>query len=120
MRMKLIEAEQALQKAQREADVVALDGLLHPRCVGVAMDGSIFGKSDDIESHKTGAVRILKLEQIELSLEEDGPVGVTRLVAQVEALLDGKSASARIRYTRLWSHGDGRWQVIAAALAPVA
>ena len=37
----------------------------------------------------------------------------------VEALLDGKPASARLRYTRLWSRGDGTWRVVAATLAPV-
>lgn len=118
--MKLIEAEHALQQAQRDADVTALDSLLHARCVAVSMDGSIFGKADDIEGHRSGAIRITNLVEEELSVEETGPVGVTRLVALVEAVLEGKPAAARLRYTRLWSLREGRWQVVAATLAPVA
>lgn len=117
--MKLIDAEHALQQAQRDADVAALDTLLHARCVGISMDGSIFGKADDMEGHRSGAMRITKLVEEDLSVEETGPVGVTRLVAWVEAVLEGKPAAARLRYTRLWSHSEGRWQVVAATLAPI-
>jgi len=117
--MKLIDAERALQQAQRDADVPALEVLLHERCVGVFMDGSVFGKADDLEGHRSGAVRITKLVEEELSVEESGPVGVTRLVAQVEAVVDGEPAASRLRYTRLWTRAEGRWQVVAATLAPI-
>lgn len=117
--MRLIDAERELQQAQRDADVAALDALLHERCVGVFMDGSIFEKADDLEGHQSGAVRITRLVEEELSIEESGPVGVTRLVARVEAVVDGRSASSRLRYTRLWTRVEGRWQVVAAALAPM-
>jgi hypothetical protein len=115
--MELIEAERALQQAQRDADVSALDKLLHPRCVGVFLDGSLFGKADDLEGHRSGSMRITKLVEEDLVVEENGPVGVTRTVAWVEALLEGKPASARLRYTRLWSRADGTWRIVAATLA---
>jgi Domain of unknown function (DUF4440) len=118
--MKLIEAERALQQAQRDGDFLALDGLLHSRCVGVFLDGAVFGKAEDLEAHRSGAVRITKLIEEELSVEEAGPVGVTRLVAWVEATVAGTPApGARLRYTRLWSRDTGTWQVVAAALAPL-
>jgi hypothetical protein len=117
--MELIEAERALQRAQRDADVAALDALLHPRCVGVFLDGSIFGKADDLEGHRSGSMRITKLVEEEMTAEENGPVGVTRTVAWVEALVGGKPSSARLRYTRLWSREGGAWRVVAATLAAI-
>lgn len=116
--MSLLAAEHALQAAQRAGDVVALDALLHPRCVGAGPDGSVFSKEDDLASHRSGALRITRLEEESLVVQEDGPSGTTRLVAAVDAVQDGAALSARLVYTRLWVRADGAWQVLAATLAP--
>ncbi|MEV8178221.1 protein of unknown function [Cellulosimicrobium aquatile] len=116
--MSLLAAEHALQAAQRAGDVAALDALLHPRCVGAGPDGSVFSKEDDLASHRSGALRITRLEEESLVVQEDGPSGTTRLVAAVDAVQDGAALSARLVYTRLWVRADGAWQVLAATLAP--
>jgi hypothetical protein len=116
--MSLLDAEHALQAAQRAGDVAALDALLHPRCVGAGPDGSVFSKEDDLASHRSGALRITRLEEESLVVQEDGPSGTTRLVAAVDAVQDGAALSARLVYTRLWVRADGAWQVLAATLAP--
>ncbi|MDF2849061.1 MAG: hypothetical protein K0R97_3043 [Oerskovia sp.] len=118
--MSLLAAEHALQAAQRAGDVDALDALLHPRCVGVGPDGSVFSKDDDLESHRSGALRITRLEEESLDVREDAVSGVTRLVAAVEAIQGGVAVSARLVYTRLWARTDERWLVLAATLAPAA
>ncbi|RXR24729.1 nuclear transport factor 2 family protein [Oerskovia turbata] len=118
--MSLLAAEHALQAAQRAGDVDALDTLLHPRCVGVGPDGSVFSKDDDLESHRSGALRITRLEEESLDVREDAVSGVTRLVAAVEAIQGGVAVSARLVYTRLWTRRDERWLVLAATLAPAA
>lgn len=118
--MSLLAAEHALQSAQRAGDVDALDALLHPRCVGVGPDGSVFSKDDDLESHRSGALRITRLEEESLDVREDAVSGVTRLVAAVEAIQGGSAVSARLVYTRLWARTDERWLVLAATLAPAA
>ncbi|GAA3217194.1 nuclear transport factor 2 family protein [Oerskovia jenensis] len=118
--MSLLAAEHALQAAQRAGDVDALDALLHPRCVGVGPDGSVFSKDDDLESHRSGALRITRLEEESLDVREDAVCGVTRLVAAVEAIQGGAAVSARLVYTRLWARTDERWRVLAATLAPAA
>ena len=118
--MSLLAAEHALQAAQRAGDVDALDVLLHPRCVGVGPDGSVFSKDDDLESHRSGALRITRLEEESLDVREDAVSGVTRLVAAVEAIQGGGAVSARLVYTRLWARTDERWRVLAATLAPAA
>ncbi|WP_264030257.1 nuclear transport factor 2 family protein [Cellulosimicrobium sp. SH8] len=118
--MSLLAAEHALQAAQRAGDVDALDALLHPRCVGAGPDGSVFSKEDDLEGYRSGALRITRLEEASLDVQEDVATGVTRLVAAVEAIQGGTAVSARLVYTRLWVRADERWQVLAATLAPAA
>ncbi|MFI8523982.1 nuclear transport factor 2 family protein [Promicromonospora sukumoe] len=116
--MSLLAAEHALQAAQRAGDVDALDALLHPRCVGTGPDGSVFSKEDDLESYRSGLLRITRLEEESLDVQEDASSGVTRLVAAVEAVQGGTAVSARLTYTRLWVRADDGWQVLAATLAP--
>ncbi|MGN6239466.1 MAG: nuclear transport factor 2 family protein, partial [Cellulosimicrobium cellulans] len=98
----------------------ALDALLHPRCVGAGPDGSVFSKEDDLEGYRSGALRITRLEEESLDVQEDVATGATRLVAAVEAVQGGTAVSARLVYTRLWVRADERWQVLAATLAPAA
>lgn len=116
--MSLLAAEHALQAAQRAGDVDALDALLHPRCVGIGPDGSAFSKEDDLESHRSGLLRITRLEAESLDVQEDAVSGVSRLVAAVDAIQGGTEVSARLLYTRLWVRVDDGWRVLAATLAP--
>ena len=116
--MSLRAAERALQAAQRAGDVGALDALLHPRCVGVGPDGSVFSREDDLEGYRSGRLRVTRLEEESLDVQEDARSGVTRLVAAVEAVQDGAAVSARLTYTRLWVRTDDGWRVLAATLAP--
>lgn len=116
--MDLIEAERRLQAAQRAADVDALDALLHPRVVGAGPDGAVFGKEDDLDGHRSGALRITGLVEESIDVQDDGRTGVTRIVAAVDAVQGGVPVSARLRYTRLWVREDDRWRVLAATFVP--
>lgn len=117
--MDLHTAERQLQAAQRGGDVESLDALLHPRVVGAGPDGTIFSKEDDLESYRSGALRITNLVEESLDVQEDGETGVTRTVAAVDAVQGGAAVSARLRYTRLWVREDGNWRVLAATIVPV-
>ncbi|MFB7799460.1 nuclear transport factor 2 family protein [Isoptericola sp. NPDC056134] len=118
--MSLLAAERALQAAQRAGDVDALGALLHPRCVGAGPDGSVFSREDDLESYRSGLLRITRLEEESLDVREDAASGTSRLVAVVDAVQGGTAVSARLVYTRLWVRADEGWQVLAATLAPAA
>ena len=117
--MDLEDAERRLQAAQRDADVETLDALLHPRVVGVGPDGTVFSKADDLDSHRSGALRITSLVEESVQVHDDGLTGMTRTTARVDAVDRGTQVSARLRYTRLWVRADGRWRVLAATVAPV-
>jgi ketosteroid isomerase-like protein len=114
----LLAADRRLQEAQRAGDVAALDELLHPRVVGAGPDGTVFDKHDDLGAHRSGALRITRLVEESIDVQDDGQTGLTRVVAAVDAVQDGTEVSARLLYTRLWVRHDGRWRVLAATLVP--
>ena len=116
--MDLLTAERRLQAAQRESDIDALDGLLHPRVVGAGPDGTVLDKEDDLGSHRSGALRITRLDEESLDVQEHGQAGMTSLVATVDAVQDGREVSARLRYTRLWVRDSAGWRVLAATFVP--
>ncbi|MBC7550315.1 MAG: nuclear transport factor 2 family protein [Cellulomonas sp.] len=116
--MDLLTAEHQLQQAQRDADVSALDTLLHPQLVAMGPDGGVMTKADDLTAHRSGSLRIRRLVEESLDVHDDGASGVTRLLALVEATLDGEAVTARLRYTRLWVLEAGAWQVLAATVLP--
>jgi hypothetical protein len=116
--MDLITAERRLQAAQREADVDTLDGLLHPRVVGAGPDGTVFSKEDDLGNYRSGALRITRLHEESLDVQDQGQTGITTLVADVDAVQGGQEVSARLRYTRLWVRDGDGWRVLAATFVP--
>ena len=118
--MDLLDAERRLQAAQRDGDVEALDHLLHPRLVAVGPDGTVFGKEDDLDGYRSGALRITRLVEQSVDVTDDGRTGTTTTVADVDAVQGGSAVSATLRYRRLWVREDGRWQVLAATFVPEA
>jgi hypothetical protein len=115
----LITAERRLQTAQRDGDLDALDELLHPRVVAAGPDGGVFGKEDDLGAYRSGTLRITRLVEESIDIKDDGPTGITRIVAAVDAVQAGTAVSARLRYTRLWLRDGDRWRVLAATVTPV-
>jgi hypothetical protein len=110
----LAAAETELQRAQLASDVVALEALLHPDVVYVAPDGAEFGKSQDLESHTSGQLRLTSLERLQSTARQFGPAGVTRTRVRIAGLAIGEPFEAEMIYTRAWLFHQGRWQVVQA------
>jgi ketosteroid isomerase-like protein len=110
----LAAAEAELQRAQLASDVVALEALLHPDVVYVAPDGAEFGRSQDLESHASGQLRLTSLEQIQGTARQFGPAGATRARLRIAGLAGGAPFEAEMIYTRTWLFHQGRWQVVQA------
>ena len=85
----LVVVERRLQAAQGYADVGALDALLHPRVVGASPDGRVFSKEDDLDAYRSGSLRIVRLEEESIDVQDDGTTGVTQIVAAVEVIHEG-------------------------------
>lgn len=114
----LRQSEERLQRAQLTSDVDELDRLLHPGLTFVGPDGTLTGKGDDLEVHRTGAIRIDRSEPEDLVVRVNDGVGVTVLTARLAGSYLGQEFDGRMRYTRTWAYGDGAgWRVVAAQAA---
>ncbi|HST07779.1 MAG TPA: nuclear transport factor 2 family protein [Gemmatimonadaceae bacterium] len=54
--------EAALRRAQLEGDVAVLDRLVDDELVFTGPNGLIYGKSDDLDGHRRGVIRITRLD----------------------------------------------------------
>ncbi len=114
----LLSAERALQAAQLAADVAGLDGLLDDRLVAIGPDGARHSKEDDLAGWRSGSSVITELVEEDVEALVVGATGVTFLVARLTGTFAGRSMTARLRYTRTWTHDDGAgWRVLAAHIA---
>ncbi len=116
----VLAAERALQAAMRASDVARLDRLLHPDLLALAPDGSLVGKEDDLESHRSGVFEIDSLTEDDVRVAVSGDTAVTFVVLDIAGRIAGEDASGRIRYTRTWTRDAHGWRVLAAHIAPIA
>ena len=116
----LLLAERALQAAQLAGDVAALDLLLDDRLVAIGPDGARHTKSDDLAGYRSGFSVITELVEEDLEVLFAGTTGVTFVTATVAGTFGGEPLTARLRYTRTWTHDDeGGWRILAAHIAVI-
>lgn len=117
----LVALEARLRRAQLDADVQALDRLIAESLLFTGPDGSLGTKAQDLEAHRTGAVRFRRHEPEELRVRRVGPdVAVAALRARLEVEVAGASVAGTFRYTRVWARErGGAWQVVGGHVSAV-
>jgi ketosteroid isomerase-like protein len=119
LREQVLDAERALQAAQRASDVDALDRLLHDDLLAVGPDGSLVGKAEDLAAHRADAFRIDELEEEDLRVLVHGAdLAVTFVVVRIRGAIGDEEVGGLMRYTRTWTRDGGAWRVLAAHISP--
>ena len=114
-------AERRLQAAQLASDVDALDGLIDDSALFTGPDGSVLSKQDDLQAHASGFQVMSRVDEEDLRVLVTGRTGVTWFLGTLEGTFGGERLTARMRYTRTWTHDDqAGWRVIAAHATLVA
>ncbi len=103
--------EERLWRAQLSADVETLDDLIADDLLFTGLNGSLETKAADLEQHRSGALRITKLEPLEFRVRVIPGGAITSVKMDAAALVAGKLTSATLRYTRIWTSEGGRWQI---------
>ena len=113
-------AERALQAAQLASDVAALDRLIDDRLVFTGPDGNLYTKADDLRLHGSGEQKMSRVDEEDLTVLVVGNTGVTCFLGTVAGALSGSEFTARVRYTRTWTHDDAHgWRLIAGHVSAV-
>jgi ketosteroid isomerase-like protein len=114
-------AERRLQAAQLASDVDALDGLIDDSALFTGPDGSVLSKRDDLQAHSSGYQVMSRVDEEDLRVLVTARTGVTWFLGTLEGTFGGERLTARMRYTRTWTHDDqAGWRVIAAHATLVA
>ena len=115
------QAETRLRVAMLAGDVGTLDTLLSEKLVFTNQMGARLTKTDDIAAHRSGLLRIKRLDADEHPLIRVlGDSAIVCLTVELAGTYDDQPFDGTFAYTRLWhrSPNDG-WQVEAAHCSPV-
>ncbi|GAB4071500.1 nuclear transport factor 2 family protein [Ancylobacter sonchi] len=107
-------AEEHLRRAALAGDVAALDALLADDLVFVNFAGHVLDKQDDLDLHRSGALKLSRTDFSELSIRFlDAHTAHTVLRVDAEGVAGGVPFAAALRFSRVWRRGTPGWQVVA-------
>ena len=112
--------EEQLRLAMLRSDVSVLDALIADELLFVGPDGSVLGKTTDLELQRSGAQRISQLDITELLVRDHGEVAVATVMAVVAGTFNEQPFSGRFRYMRTWARTGIGWQIVAGSASLVA
>jgi ketosteroid isomerase-like protein len=117
----IAELESRLRSAQLAADVAALDNLIADELLFTGPTGEIATKAQDIDAHRSGALRFRQHEPLELRVRRIGrDVAITALRARLAVDVEGRAVRGTYRYTRVWARdSSGSWQVVGGHVSEV-
>lgn len=116
----LLAAEAALRRAQLSSDVAELDRLVDEELVFTGPDGALYGKADDLEAHRSGMIRINRLEPSEERIQRFGSIAVMSVRMEMSGTFRGEPFAGPFRYTRVWYARPSGWRVVAGHVSGVA
>ena len=112
--------EAKLKAAMLASDVVVLDYLLSPQLVFTDQTGRVLGKEDDLETHRSGRLRLSALEVLDTMTVDIPSAAVVSALVRLVGTFDGNTFSGKFRYTRTWFRSaSGIWQVVAGHVSVV-
>ena len=112
--------EEQLRTAMLRSDLSALDALIADDLLFVGPDGSVIGKAEDLELHRSGAQRISQLDFSDLLVRAYGGTAVSTVAAILAGSLNEQPFSGHFRYLRTWTKTRAGWQVIGGSASLVA
>ena len=93
-------------------DAVWFEENLADDYVLISPTGAVKGKREVIRELATPGMRMEPFEPTEVQVRMYGDTAVVTGLATRKGLMDGKDISTGIRYTRVYTKRDGRWQVV--------
>jgi hypothetical protein len=115
----ILACEAELRLAQLASDVGTLDRLLDDVLVFASFDGTIATKTDDLSLHRSGRLRITRMEPIDRHMLHLGLTSVVSVKMDAAAVVDGVPVTGILRYTRVWHKRTDGWRVVAGHMSSV-
>ncbi len=113
----ILACEAELRDAQLTGDVAILDRLLDDALVFTSYDGTLARKHDDLSMHRSGRMRITRMDPADRHMTHLGATSVVSVLMHAEAVIDGAPVAAALRYTRVWHKRPEGWRVVVAHMS---
>ena len=108
----ILELENRLYEAMKESDLNVLDELLHDELLFVLPSGETITKEMDMETYKSGNLKIVELKPDVKKLNIIDDVAVITLDMEIDGIFNSESFHAKFRYIRFWKEFDERIKII--------
>lgn len=117
----IVALEARMRDAQLRADVAALDALIADKLLFTGPDGRVGTKAEDLEAHRSGAVRFQSHAPKEMRIRRVGAdVAIVSLEADLAVHVAGKLTRGTYRYTRVWAReATGPWRVVGGHVSAI-
>lgn len=111
----VVNAEIELLTALKNADVAALEKLLHDDLLFNLPDGQTITKELDLNSHRSGRIKIQVLEASDQLINVIGDSAVVSVSVLLKGTYDNQSFDGVFRYIRVWKQFEEGLKVIAGS-----
>ncbi|WP_159802191.1 nuclear transport factor 2 family protein [Flavobacterium sp. MK4S-17] len=105
--------ESRLIEAMKENDIKELDALLDDGLIFTAYNGQVFNKEADIESHRSGNIKIFSIDVTDRIIKLLGDVAIVSVKKEISGSFFGKTEAGIFRYTRVWALKNDSWKIVA-------
>ncbi|MCC2955275.1 nuclear transport factor 2 family protein [Massilia sp. IC2-477] len=111
----IADAEARLHEAMLASDLTVLDELIDHGLIFTNHLGQVFGKHDDLDTHRSGLLRLARMDPSEMRVVVDGDCAIVSVRVAVAGQFGRSPFSADLRYSRVWRRApDGAWRLVAA------
>lgn len=113
------QAEQTLFNAQLAGDANALALLIADDLLFVGPTGELASKAMDLDSHRSGTLRLTTLVPQEPIIKFLPPMAIVSVVVNLQGVFAGQIIDGAYRYLRVWTNHHGTWQITAGSVTQV-
>lgn len=111
------ELEDRLRIAQLKSDIEELSALIDENLIFSGLDGTILGREDDLNLHKSEDFHIAKMDLVERKIQPFETTVVVNTLMNATAVFSGKDQSDKIRYIRVWHKFPEGWRIVSGSMS---
>ncbi|EJG01334.1 MULTISPECIES: nuclear transport factor 2 family protein [Flavobacterium] len=116
----VVDAEIELLTAIKKSDVMALETILHDDLLFNMPDGQTITKEFDLESYRSGKLKINSLEASDQIVNVIDDSAVVTVTVALKGAYDGNAISGVFKYLRVWKKSGKNLKVIAGSCVQLA
>ncbi len=109
--------EEQLRHAMLTSDLEGLDALIDADLLFVLADGTVVDKQADLDAHRSGHVRITKLDPSEQRIAVHNSAAVVTVMMVATGSFGGVPFEGHYRYVRFWCETATGWRVIGGSMS---